>query len=162
MQADNRRVLQPHSERHAALIAAGGESRNTSSQDGAYRLRAGRSFANVTDGRIPRNVLSIGHRCTDQENYERQACALGLPCHGAPYPVSLAAFLIEFLNEPGDLTVDIMAGSLTSAVAAERLGRRWMACERYGEYIRGGAERLRDAAGFTIGSDFRATLDTPA
>lgn len=57
VRADNRRVLQPHSARHTALMAAGGEVRETCSQDGAYRLRPGRSFANVTPGRIPRNVL---------------------------------------------------------------------------------------------------------
>ncbi|MBO9471490.1 site-specific DNA-methyltransferase [Endozoicomonas sp. G2_2] len=158
VRADNRRVLQPHSARHTALMAAGGEVRETCSQDGAYRLRPGRSFANVTPGRIPRNVLSLGHRCTDQQRYKREAVSLGLPCHGAPFPVSLATFLVEFLSEPGDLAVDIMAGSQTLPVAAERLGRRWLACERYGEYIRGGAERLRHAAGFSMTQDFAGTF----
>lgn len=34
--ADNRRVLEPHSERHLQLLAAGGEKRSTNHGDGAY------------------------------------------------------------------------------------------------------------------------------
>ncbi|MFP1498029.1 hypothetical protein ACLB1Q_34860 [Escherichia coli] len=35
---------------------------------------------------------------------------LGFPLHGATSPTRLAAFLIEFLTEPGDLVVDPFAG----------------------------------------------------
>lgn len=49
--ANNRRVLVPHSDRQARLIAAGGETRQTSYGDGAYRLRLGR-FAARTEGAI--------------------------------------------------------------------------------------------------------------
>ena len=41
--ADNRRVLLPHTDRHKKLIAGGGEKRDAVYNDGAYRLRAGRS-----------------------------------------------------------------------------------------------------------------------
>lgn len=49
--ADNRRVLQPHSEDHKKLIAAGGERRARSNSDGAYRVRVG-AYGNPTPGRI--------------------------------------------------------------------------------------------------------------
>lgn len=39
--ANNRRLLVPHSDRQARLIAAGGETRQTSYGDGTYRLRPG-------------------------------------------------------------------------------------------------------------------------
>lgn len=59
--ADNRRVLLPHTEKHQKLMARGGESRDAIYSDGAYRIRAGRSFAATTPGRIPRNILTYTH-----------------------------------------------------------------------------------------------------
>ena len=147
--SNNRRVLQPHSAKQARLIAAGGESRNASYSDGAYRIRHG-SFANPTAGRIPTNVLSYSQVCGDQRAYKRTARGLGLPTNGAPMPLSLAKFLVEFLTEPGQLVVDRFAGSLTVAKAAEVTGRRWLAIEQMAEFVRGGAERFREAAGFHL------------
>lgn len=148
--SDNRRVLQPHTEQHLALIARGGEQRDTNTGDGAHRLRSGVSFSNATPGRIPRNILRHVHRCSRQMLYKRAARDLGLPVHGAPMPASLARFLIEFLTEVGELVVDPCAGSLTTAEQAELAGRRWAATELFGEYIRGGAERFRGRPGFEI------------
>lgn len=152
--ADNRRVLSEHSARHQALLDAGGEFRNTTSQDGAHRLRAGASFASPTAGQIPRNVMRYGHACSDQRAYRQHAAELGLPIHGAVAPTSLYRFLIEFLSEPGDLTVDIMAGSLSLGIPAEQTGRRWLAIEKYGEYIAGGAQRFRAADGYELNPSF--------
>jgi len=145
--SDNRRVLQPHSEKHLELIAAGGEKRTASYSDGAYRIKEG-SFGNITPGKIPTNVLSFAHSCADQRQYKKRARELGLPVHGAPMPLRLAKFLIEFLTEPGHLVVDRFAGSMTTAKAAELTGRRWLAAEMMAEYVRGGAERFRGTLGF--------------
>jgi DNA modification methylase len=139
----NQRVLQPHSERQARLIAQGGEQRRRRFSDGRYTLREG-SFGAPTAGRIPRNVIQMGHSDVSQRRYKARARALGLPCHGAPMPVALAKFLIEFLTEPGALVVDPMAGSITTGVASEMLDRRWIACEQIAEYVRGGAERFEE------------------
>ena len=152
--ADNRRVLRDHSARHQALLDAGGEYRDTTSQDGAQRLRAGVSFASPTAGKIPRNVLQYGHACVDQREYRKHAARLGLPLHGAVAPASLYRFLIEFLSEPGDLTADIMAGSLSLGVAAEQTGRRWLAIEKYGEYIAGGSQRFIKSDGYELNPSF--------
>ncbi|EQD41261.1 site-specific DNA-methyltransferase, partial [mine drainage metagenome] len=38
VRSDNRRVLEPHTENHAKLIAGGGERRDASYSDGAYRI----------------------------------------------------------------------------------------------------------------------------
>lgn len=142
--ADNRRVLQPHSERHQRLIAAGGEQRDKSFSDGRYTLKVGR-FSNPTLGRIPKNVLEFGHSCAGQRAYKRDAAALGLPVHGAPWPESLVEFLVRFLTVEGMLVADIFGGSQTTPVVCERLNRRWMSCDRALEYIRGGATRFTDA-----------------
>ncbi len=47
----------------------------------------------------------------------------------------LAAFLIEFLTEPGDLVVDPFAGLHKVPIAAERLGRRWLATDKIMEWL---------------------------
>lgn len=149
VKSNNRRVLQQHTERHLELIRRGGEQRTAVYSDGAYRIRPG-SFGNETAGRIPKNILTFGHRCASQSAYKREAKARGLPAHGAPMPLSLASFLVEFLTEPGDLVVDPFAGSFTTALAAERLGRRWLATDCMVEYVVGGSIRFEQQPGFNM------------
>lgn len=145
--ADNRRVLEAHTRRHLALMANGGESRDATYSDGAYRIHPGR-FGNATEGRIPRNVLQRGHRCADAIRYRSDARALGLPVHGARQPLSIPDFLIRFLSAAGDLVVDPFGGTVTSGMAAERLGRRWLVIEAMLDYLRAGGERFTQCEGF--------------
>jgi site-specific DNA-methyltransferase (cytosine-N4-specific) len=147
--ADNRRVLQPHTEQHKRLIERGGERRRASYGDGANRLREG-SFGAPTAGRIPRNVLTIPGRCRSQDEMRKLAAAEGLPTHGATMPLNLARFLVNFLSEEGDLVVDNFAGWFTVPAACEESGRRWIGTEMMAEYARGGSLRsnFRQAAGF--------------
>lgn len=147
VKSNNRRVLQEHTERHLKLINQGGERRNATFSDGAYQIKDGH-FGNRTEGRIPRNILSFGHSCAAQAAYKKSAKEKGLPVHGAPMPMKLASFLIEFLSEPGDLIADPFAGSFTTADAAERLGRRWLATECMVEYVVGAASRFEHVEGF--------------
>lgn len=44
-------------------------------------------------------------------------------------PLSLLNRIIQSSSEPGDLVLDCFAGSGTTAVAAEQLGRRWITCD---------------------------------
>jgi len=147
VRSNNRRVLQAHTERHLDLIKNGGEQRNARYSDGAYAIRNG-SFSNQTEGKIPRNVLTFGHRCAAQIAYKKAAREMGLPVHGAPMPLKLASFLVEFLSEPGDLIADPFGGSFTTADAAERLGRRWLSTEVMVEYVLGGSTRFVSAPGY--------------
>jgi site-specific DNA-methyltransferase (cytosine-N4-specific) len=153
VRSDNRRVLEPHTQKHAKLIAAGGEKRHASYSDGAYRIHPGR-FGKPTAGRIPRNVITRGHRCADAIAYRRDAAALGLPVHGAGWPLSIPDFLIRFLTEPGDLVVDPFGGRVSTGMAAERLGRRWIVAEKVVDYLRGAAPRFAGCDGFSMGSGF--------
>lgn len=149
VRSDNRRVLEPHSERHLQLLTRGGEARQEVYGDGAYRLRPG-SFSKPTDGRIPRNVLTRGHRCADTLQYRRDAKMLRLPAHGAKMPLSIPLFLINFLTQPEELVVDPFGGAVTTGMAAERLGRRWLVTEQIFEYLRAGGERFRQFDGFEM------------
>ncbi|MFI5400383.1 MAG: DNA-methyltransferase, partial [SAR324 cluster bacterium] len=49
--------------------------------------------------------------------------------HPARYPVELPSFFIKLLTQPGQLVFDPFAGTGTTAVAAEQLGRRWLTTE---------------------------------
>lgn len=149
VRSDNRRVLQQHTEKHLQFVAAGGDTRNIDFADGAYRARPG-NFGKPTAGRIPRNVLSYGHNCPDHKEYRRDCSRLGVQSHGAPMPISLAEFLIKFLTVPGETVADPFGGKLTTARAAEALGRKWITTEIIWEYLRGAAERFSNCYGYEL------------
>ncbi len=44
-------------------------------------------------------------------------------------PLALYERIIEASSNPGDVVLDIFAGCATTALAAERLGRQWLACD---------------------------------
>ena len=44
-------------------------------------------------------------------------------------PLALYQRIIQASSNPGDVVLDIFAGCATTAVAAERLGRQWIACD---------------------------------
>ncbi|MCZ8254448.1 MAG: DNA methyltransferase [Polaromonas sp.] len=145
--ADNRRVLQPHTETHLRLQAQGGEGRQAVYGDGAYRIREG-SFSSTTLGRIPRNVLRFRHNCPDQAPARRAAKERGLPMHGALMPLALADFLVRWLAAPDDLVAEPFGGWWTVPRAAEINGRPWISSEMMLEYATCGAERFVGCPGF--------------
>lgn len=147
VRSDNRRVLQPHSEQHLKLIAAGGEAREGSFGDGANRLRVG-SFGNPTAGKIPRNVIHAGHRCARQTPARNAAREAGLPVHGAAMPFAVADFLVKFLTEKDDLVVEPFGGYSTTGQAAEENGRRWISTDIHHEYLYAGSFRFEGCDGF--------------
>jgi site-specific DNA-methyltransferase (adenine-specific) len=54
--------------------------------------------------------------------------------HPARYPVALPKFFINLMTTPGQLVFDPFAGTGTTALAAENLGRRWLAAELDNDY----------------------------
>ena len=151
--ADNRRVLEPHTEAHKKLIARGGVQETRVNGDGAYRLRPG-AYGNPTAGRIPRNVLQVSNHSADQRAYKVKARGLGLQPHGAPMPLELARKLVRFMTDVDQLVVDPCGGSMTTGLACELEGRRWAATDLVFDYVRGAAERFREQAGFELALDF--------
>lgn len=150
--SDNRRVLEPHTERHQRFVAAGGATREVNYGDGAYRRRVG-AFGNHTEGRIPRNIVSICHNSSEVTHTRRTNASQGLQAHGALFPLRLAKFLINFLSRPGDLVVDPFGGWNTTGLAAEILGRRWLSTEKMAQYAAGGAVRFAQYPGFNASFD---------
>jgi site-specific DNA-methyltransferase (cytosine-N4-specific) len=55
--------------------------------------------------------------------------------HPARFPAKLPEFFIHFLTDPGDLVIDIFAGSNTTGKVAEVENRLWLAFEEKPEYL---------------------------
>lgn len=149
VRSDNRRVLEPHTDRHRRLLEKGGDTRITHYGDGAHRLR-GNGFSSSTPGRIPKNVIIKGSRCSDSLAARTAAKRLGLPPHSAMFPTALAEFAIQFLTQEGDLVVDPFGGMNKTGLAAERNHRRWITTEIILQYIRTQAELFTGFDGFWL------------
>jgi DNA modification methylase len=67
-------------------------------------------------------------------------------------PEALLRRVIEATTQPGDLVADFFAGSGTTLVAAEKLGRRWLGCDVGAAAIHAAKKRLAGlpAASFEI------------
>jgi site-specific DNA-methyltransferase (adenine-specific) len=63
--------------------------------------------------------------------------------HPARFPLALPAFFINLMTRPGQLVFDPFAGTGTTGVAAEQVGRRWLLVELDDAY----ASVLRDRLG---------------
>ncbi|MBF4991083.1 site-specific DNA-methyltransferase [Methylophilus sp. QUAN] len=139
--SNNRRVLEPHTETHRKYIENGGSKKFASNNDGAYILKPG-SYSNITEGRIPRNVLEYSH--TDKENRELLKILRhrNWPTHGAMMPGALVLKIIKFLTDKDDLVVDLFSGSSVIPKQAEDSGRRWLSTECMLEYVQGSAVRF--------------------
>ena len=70
--------------------------------------------------------------------------ATGEKGHPARFPSKLPEFFIRFLTDPGDMVLDIFAGSNTTGEVAEREGRRWLAFEERRDYVATSAFRFAD------------------
>lgn len=64
--------------------------------------------------------------------------------HPTQKPLWLIKRLILSATQPGELVADLFSGSGTGAVAAQILGRRWLAIERDPAYISRAYSRLRE------------------
>ena len=64
--------------------------------------------------------------------------------HKTQKPVGLIAKQIELYTKPGDLILDCFSGSGTTAIAAHRLGRRFICVELNPYYWEKSVERLEE------------------
>lgn len=62
--------------------------------------------------------------------------------HPTQKPEELLRKIVLASSRPGDVVLDPFSGSGTTAVVAEQLGRRWLACDQSAEYNRWAIERL--------------------
>ena len=101
----------------------------------------GKSFGKNNAGAIPSNLLQIANS-ESNGTYLAGCKASGVQPHPARFPTKLPQFFIRYLTDPGDLVVDIFAGSNTTGYVAEAEGRKWLAFDSCREYLAASAFRF--------------------
>jgi site-specific DNA-methyltransferase (cytosine-N4-specific) len=129
--ADNRKVLRPYSESMKGLLKNGYSPKLRPS---GHDISG--NFARDNGGAIPPNLLELPNTESNGA-YQKMCRASGLKAHPARFPLGFAEFFIKFLTDEGDLVYDPFAGSNTTGLAAETLGRRWLASDISEEYLDG-------------------------
>lgn len=141
--ADVRRVLVPYSRRMLKLLEDPARFYTPKKRPSGHDI--GTRFNGDNGGAIPSNLLEIPN--TESNSSYLRLCKLaGIGGHPARFPERLPAFFINFLTDPGDLVLDLFAGSNTTGAAAETAGRRWMAFEASAEYLAASAFRFAGEA----------------
>ena len=135
-------VLVPYSERMKKLLKNPEKYYQPKERPSGHDI--GTAFATNNGGAIPSNLLQIPN--TESSSRYIQLCkAVNVPSHPARFPQKLPLFFINFLTEPGDIVLDIFAGSNTTGAAAESVNRRWIAFEQNLSYLSASVFRFIDA-----------------
>ena len=130
--ADVSKVLTPYSERMKKLLEDPDGFYQPAKRPSGHDI--GRGFGKDNGGAIPPNLLQIPNS-ESNGTYLSGCKAIGGKGHPARFPARLPEFFIRFLTDPGDLVVDIFAGSNTTGYVAEVEGRKWISFEADREYV---------------------------
>lgn len=132
-------VLAPYSKRMQTLLKDAKKFYTPKDRPSGHDISA--SFDKDNGGAIPSNLLQISNT-ESNSGYIRLAKDLELKIHPARFPKALPDFFVRFLTEPGDMVLDIFAGSNTTGEAAEERGRHWMSFELDRDYAKASALRF--------------------
>ena len=142
--SDITKVLAPYSERMKKLLKDPESFYSPKVRPSGHDI--GKSFSRDNGGAIPSNLLQISN--TDSNGSYLRGCKIaGTKGHPARFPAKLPEFFIKCLTDPGDLVVDIFAGSNTTGQVAEANARNWIAFELDRSYLATSAFRFMDNAG---------------
>jgi DNA modification methylase len=130
--ADVSRVLTEYSDRMKKLLEDPEKFYDPKKRPSGHDIGTG--FGKDNGGAIPSNLLQIPNSDSNGQ-YLRGCKTLGLKAHPARFPSKLPEFFIRFLTDPGDLVVDIFAGSNTTGFVAEQECRYWLAFENELQYL---------------------------
>lgn len=103
----------------------------------------GTGFGKNNGGAIPSNLIQISNSESNGQ-YLKGCKTVGIKGHPARFPAKLPEFFIRFLTDPGDLVVDIFAGSNTTGAVAEVEKRYWLAFEESKEYLAASSFRFME------------------
>jgi site-specific DNA-methyltransferase (cytosine-N4-specific) len=98
-------------------------------------------FADDKGGALPSNLLRIANTESNSQ-YLRCCRVAGVKPHPARYPPALPAHFVKMLTDEGDLVLDFFAGSDTTGMVAEGLGRRSIAIDTRQDYLSGSSFRF--------------------
>ncbi|MBI5099662.1 MAG: site-specific DNA-methyltransferase [Nitrospirae bacterium] len=139
--ADVRNILAPYSERMKKLLKDSERFYRPKKRPSGHDISS--KFSSNNGGAIPPNLLQIPNTESNSQ-YLRYCTSINIKAHPARFPEKLPAFFIQFLTEPGDVVLDIFAGSNTSGAAAENSGRYWIAFEKDKNYLLASSFRFLD------------------
>lgn len=137
--ADITKVLAPYSDRMKKLLVDPDPFYTPKLRPSGHDI--GRGFAKDNGGAIPSNLLQIPN--TESNGLYLDGCkTVGEKQHPARFPARLPEFFIRMLTEPGDIVLDIFAGSNTTGQVAEAEDRQWLAFELSRDYVATSAFRF--------------------
>lgn len=140
--ADITKVLAPYSDRMKKLIADPAAFYTPKKRPSGHDI--GAAFGKDNGGSLPSNLLQIPNSESNGQ-YVTGCNAVGAKAHPARFPEKLPEFFTRMLTDPGDLVLDIFAGSNTTGAVAEREGRRWLGFELDLSYVAASAFRFIDS-----------------
>jgi len=153
--ADVSKVLVPYSERMKKLLRNKEKYYTPKERPSGHDISD--RFGDNNGGAIPPNLLQIPNTESNSQ-YLRLCKEAGTKGHPARFPEKLPSFFIRFLTDPGDIVLDIFAGSNTTGHAAEELGRQWIAFEKEKEYLAASVFRFLRQETFKDASKIYAKL----
>jgi site-specific DNA-methyltransferase (cytosine-N4-specific) len=153
--ADNRRVLEDYSDAMVRLVEDGSERQERPS---GHNL-SGQFDEPSENGSIPSNLLEFANTASNT-HYLRACRKCDIEPHPARFPRQLPAFFIQFLTEPGDLVLDIFAGSNTTGRIAQDLQRNWLAFEAEEKYLQSSQLRFVTIDDIESGTPWEERMDT--
>ncbi len=152
--ADNRKVLRPYSKSMQRMLKRG--TYNEGPRPSQHSI--GKTWAKDQGGAIAPNVLEfdlpewmMGEQADNMLDYSntgsgdpylRYCRDNAITAHPARFPRPVPEFFVKFLTDPGDLVLDIFAGSNITGAVAEAHGRRWASCDLDGTYVAGSLGRF--------------------
>ncbi|MBM4289817.1 MAG: site-specific DNA-methyltransferase [Deltaproteobacteria bacterium] len=145
--ANVRNVLIPYSDRMQLLLQNSEKYYSPKKRPSGHDI-SGR-FAEDKGGAIPPNLLQIPNTESNSQ-YLRCCKMVGIGGHPARFPEKIPEFFIKFLTEPGDIVLDVFAGSNTTGAVSESLSRRWLAFELERLYLAASAFRFLDVVSESI------------
>jgi site-specific DNA-methyltransferase (cytosine-N4-specific) len=130
--ADVTKVLVAYSERMKKLLKDPSGFYDAKKRPSGHDI--GMGFGKDNGGAIPSSLLQIPNS-ESNSSYLSGCKLLGIKAHPARFPPKVPEFFIRFLTDPGDLVVDIFAGSNTTGHVAECEGRKWVSFDENRAYI---------------------------
>jgi site-specific DNA-methyltransferase (cytosine-N4-specific) len=126
--ADNRNVLRPYGKTMLEHLDGSNPYPDTESRHASGHHFSRNKFAHDNGGSIPGQVLQFGASGGNRLYYKGVKIEQTIT-HPAIMPIKVAEFCIKLTTDPMDMVYDPLGGTLTTAAAAERLGRRWITNE---------------------------------
>ncbi|NJL01486.1 MAG: site-specific DNA-methyltransferase [Spirulinaceae cyanobacterium SM2_1_0] len=130
--SDITKVLTEYSPRMKKLLADPDKFYDPKKRPSGHDISKG--FGKDNGGALPSNLLQIPNSESNSQ-YLRGCKALGMKAHPARFPGKLPEFFIRLLTDPGDLVIDIFAGSNTTGFIAEQENRYWISFEKDVQYL---------------------------